>query len=104
MLDAGWAAGCTCRRLEQLVHGVPVDHVPPRGDVVGALVLVLQVVGVLPDVEAEQRCLAFHQRAVLVWRARYLHAVAALDQPRPATAEARRAGLRERLLERIEGA
>src|SRR5438132_400621 len=28
---------------------VPVDGVPPGGDVVGAAVLVLQVVGVLPD-------------------------------------------------------
>jgi hypothetical protein len=31
----------------------PVDHVPPRVDVVGTAVLVLDVVGVLPDVYAE---------------------------------------------------
>ena len=36
----------------------PVHDVPPRVDVVRAAVLVLQVVGVLPDVDAEQRRLA----------------------------------------------
>src|SRR3954463_16231971 len=45
---------------------VPVDRVPPRVDVVGPLVLVLQVVGVLPDVHAEQRRLAVGERVVLV--------------------------------------
>ena len=38
---------------EALVDFVPVDGVPPGGEVVGALVLVLEVVGVLPDVVAE---------------------------------------------------
>ncbi len=33
---------------------LPVHHIPPRGDVVRPAVLVLQVVRVLPDVEAEQ--------------------------------------------------
>ena len=56
--------------LEARVHGVPVDHVPPRGDVVGAAVLVLQVVGVLPHVDAEHGVLALHDRRVLVGRAR----------------------------------
>ena len=36
-------------------HRVPVHDVPPRRDVVGALVLILQVVRVLPDVEPEDR-------------------------------------------------
>jgi hypothetical protein len=38
---------------EALVDLVPVDGVPPGGEVVWALVLVLEVVGVLPDVVAE---------------------------------------------------
>ena len=49
---------------------VPVDDVPPRVDVVGAAVLVEQVVGVLPDVDAQQRRLALRDRVVLVGRAR----------------------------------
>ena len=52
---------------EAFVHLGPVHHVPPRGEVVGATVLILQVVGVLPDVGAEdRRGLAVHQRVVLV--------------------------------------
>src|SRR5581483_2323423 len=56
-------------RLEALRHLVPVDHVPPGLEVVRALVLVLQVVGVLPDVDADQRRLARRDRRVLVGRA-----------------------------------
>ena len=41
-------------RAEALGDVAPVDHVPPRVDVVRAPVLVLQVVGVLPHVHAEQ--------------------------------------------------
>src|SRR5690606_5737410 len=48
--------------LQALVDGVPVDDVPPGREVVGALVLVLQVVGVLPDVDADDGRLAFHDR------------------------------------------
>jgi hypothetical protein len=32
----------------------PIHHVPPGSDVIGAAVLVFQVVGMFPDVEAEQ--------------------------------------------------
>src|SRR3546814_19710412 len=49
---------------------VPVDHVVERADVVRAAVLVLQVVGVLPHVQAQDRGVAradaLHERAVLV--------------------------------------
>jgi hypothetical protein len=46
----------------------PVDHVPPRADVIGTAVLILQVVGVLPNVETDDGVLAFHDRVVLVGR------------------------------------
>ena len=55
------AARPAARRLssallgEALRYVVPVDDVPEGVDVVGAFVLVLEVVGVLPDVAAEQR-------------------------------------------------
>ena len=60
--SAGRLAGC----LEALGDLRPVDGVPPRVDVVRTLVLVLQVVGVLPDVDAEQGRLAVGDRVVLV--------------------------------------
>src|SRR4029453_13078152 len=45
-----------------LSHLVPVDHVPPRAHVIRAAVLVLEVVGVLPDVAPEHGRLAIHDR------------------------------------------
>ena len=36
------------------MHLVPVNHVPERLDVVGSTVLIVEVVGVLPDVDGEQ--------------------------------------------------
>ena len=51
---------------QALGHVAPVHYVPPGGQVVGAAVLVVQVVGVLPHVEAKQYVLALRERAVLV--------------------------------------
>src|SRR5215216_265776 len=45
---------------------LPVDHVPPGLEVVRPAVLVLEIIGVLPHVVAEERALAVHQRRVLV--------------------------------------
>src|ERR1043166_5840232 len=53
-------------RSEGFVHLTPVHDVPPRPDVIGTTILVLQVVRVLPHVEAEKRRLAVHQRIVLI--------------------------------------
>ena len=83
-----------CAYRESLVDFGPVDHVPPGVDVVGTAVLILQVVRVLPDVDAEHGLLAFHQRAVLVRRAFDRELAAAVDDPRPAAAEAADARLR----------
>ena len=51
---------------EALIDLVPVDDVPPGREVVGPAILVVQVVGVLPDVDTEDGLLAFHHRIVLV--------------------------------------
>jgi len=40
---------------EALIDLVPVDGVPPGGEVLWAAVLVLEVVGVLPDIVAKDR-------------------------------------------------
>src|SRR5215467_6924497 len=90
---------------ESFVHRVPVDRVEPRGDVVRPLVLVLQVVSVLPHVDAEDRRHAVHVRAVLV-RVALDRKLAALvrDQPGPAAAELAHRRLLQLLLERVVGA
>src|SRR5688572_10287814 len=89
---------------ESLADRVPVDDVPPRREVVGTAVLVLQVVGVLPHVDAEDRLLPFHHRIVLVRRALDDQLAAGIDQPRPAAAEAFDAGVVQLRLERVEAA
>src|ERR1017187_5848224 len=66
---------------------VPVDDVPPRGEVVGAAVVVLQVVGVLPDVVAEDGVEAAGERIVLVGGGDDLEFAALEDEPAPAGAE-----------------
>ena len=47
---------------------IPVYHIPPRSQVVWPTVLVVEVVGVLPNIDAEYRGQALHIRAVLIGR------------------------------------
>src|SRR5579862_8896262 len=82
----------------------PVDDVPPGVDVIGPAVLVLQVVRVLPDIDAEDDVLAVHQRTVLVRRALDGQFVAAADDPRPAASEASGRGLLQFFLQLVEAA
>src|SRR5918992_1708282 len=71
----------------------PVDGVPPRVDVVGAPVLVFEVVRVLPDVDAEEGRLAVRDGVVLVGRGDHGEPRAVVDQPGPAGAELVDAGV-----------
>src|SRR5438270_7824001 len=88
---------------ESLGDCVPIDHVPPGGDVVGALVLVLEVVSVLPHIHAQDRSHALHERAVLVRpRDDRELAAAVAHEPAPAAAELADGGFAEVVLERRE--
>src|SRR5207253_10159497 len=81
-----------------LVDAVPVDGVPPGGHVVGTPVLVLQVVGVLPDVDPENGYSAFHDGVVLVGEALHRQPAAGQVGPAPAAPELPDAGLAGRVL------
>jgi hypothetical protein len=84
---------------------VPVDLAPDRFEVLRAGVAVVDVVGVLPDVDGEQRGLAFGERGAGVGGVQQVDtAVGVLDQPGPAGAEVGSGGLAEGLLELVEGA
>src|ERR1700730_4423533 len=48
------------------LDGLPVQNVPPRLEIVGAAVLIVEIISVLPDIVAEQGMLAVHHRTVLV--------------------------------------
>src|SRR6476659_5532591 len=76
------------RLAEQLVDVIPVHEVfQERLEIVRAAVAVVDVVGVLPDVAAENRRGAMHQRILTVRRLGDFE-LAALDlQPAPAGAE-----------------
>src|SRR3984893_12604164 len=74
-------------RRQALVDGVPVDRVPPGGHVVGTPVLVLEVVRVLPDVDAQDRHPALRYRVVLVREALDHQLAAGQVGPAPAAAE-----------------
>src|SRR5206468_1095967 len=72
---------------------VPIHHVPPSLEVIGTTVLVLEIVGMLPHVDAEDRRVAIHQRTILVWRRNNFElSVLILDEPRPAAAEPAHSG------------
>src|SRR5258708_28623191 len=70
--------------LESLIHRVPVDDVPPRGEVVGPAVLGLQIVGMFPDNDAQNLLFSLHQPAVLVLGALPDQPGPRPRQPRPA--------------------
>src|SRR5213078_1407398 len=90
-------------RLVILRDRVPVHHIPPRFDVIGSPVLVIEIIGVLPNVHTKQRSIAVHERAVLVWGGNHFQlSTLVLDQPRPAAPEPAGTGRREFFLERVE--
>jgi len=80
-------------RGETLVHFVPIHHVPPTLQIIGAAILVLQVVRVLPHIHAkngraERVNGALHKWIVLIRRADHFKRAAWFhNQPRPTTTE-----------------
>jgi hypothetical protein len=52
--------------VEPLVDNVPGDDVPPGQKIVRTPIPIFQIVGMLPDVAAEEPGLAVHQHTVLV--------------------------------------
>src|SRR5947207_3157801 len=88
--------------VEAAAYFVPVDYVPPGLQVVRTPVLILQVVGVLPHVYAEDGVVALHDGAILVGAADYGELlVGPNDQPGPAASESLCAGFVDLLLERV---
>src|SRR5680860_493568 len=61
-------SGSGCGSVEPCRNGIPVDDVPPGCKVIGSLVLVGEVVGVLPDIDAQDRdSCPVHQRVCLLY-------------------------------------
>ena len=47
---------------------VPVDDIPERTDVVGASILVIQVIGMFPDIETKNGRQSLRERVILIGR------------------------------------
>src|SRR4051794_10586787 len=64
----------------------PIDHIPPRVDIIGPLILVFQIISVLPDIKTQYRGVFFivHHGAVLVRRTTDMKLAVIAAQPDPA--------------------
>ncbi len=58
----------TLRLLRQVVgvDRVPVHHIPKGGNVVRTAVLIMQIIGMFPNVQTQNRHMSVHQGTVLV--------------------------------------
>src|ERR1044071_4401642 len=87
---------------------VPVDDLPEGSEIIGAFVLVFQVVGMFPNVHAKNgRALYFgyiHQWVVLVGGGADLQLPILYNQPCPSAAKTAQPGSIEFFLEGIEAA
>ena len=66
---------------------IPVNDVKKCTNVVGAPILIIEVIGVFPNVEAKNRSSAFHEWIVLIRRALDDKLSIVNAQPGPATAQ-----------------
>src|SRR5262249_42748716 len=89
--------------LVALGHGVPIDDVPPGGHVGWPLVVILEVVGVLPDVDAKHWVTPFTVWTILICRALDTQAAIGIQrQPGPTTAKSTSGGGAKLRLEVVE--
>ena len=51
LIAARFTTRLTCDVLELFLDLLPVDHVPPMGNVFGSLVVVLEIIRVFPNIE-----------------------------------------------------
>ena len=82
--------------LQALIDFVPIDNIPPRRQIFGAAIVVFQVVGMLPDIVAENGEQTLGKRVVLIRGGDDLHFAALFSgEPNPAAAELFDAGIVE---------
>src|SRR5262245_44251721 len=90
---------------EAFAHLRPVHRVPPRLEIIGAAVLIIEIIGVLPNVVSKQGPSAVHKRSILIRpRLDGEFSVAQDGDKYPARAEQLGAGVIEGGLQLIEAA
>src|ERR1700739_4238152 len=75
VMGQGWfVGGLACLEGgEAIVDLVPVDYVPPGREIFGATVVVFQIVGMLPNIIAEDGIQTLRDGIVLIWGGDDLH-------------------------------
>src|SRR5579871_3854189 len=91
-------------RIEPVFDFFPVHYIPPGRHVIRPAILVLQVVCVLPDIQAHHRRLPFHQRAVLIRGGVDIDLTTRLNQPSPSRTKTPSSRGIEFFLETVEAA
>ena len=91
--------------LQPVGHNLPVDDLPNGLHMVGATIEIVDVVGMFPHVDAQQRRLIIAQRiAGIALFANDQTAILLLSQPCPSRAKERESGLCELLFKGVEAA
>src|SRR5512147_2791528 len=94
---------CVARILfEFLCDDIPVDHVPPGSHIIGTAVLVVQIISMFPNIDAENGSHAVGKRGILVGARDHTQSAALLDQPCPTRTKTTDRRLGELILEGIE--
>src|SRR6185436_20423937 len=83
---------------------LPIDYVPPRGDIFRTAILIFQIISMLPNIQTNHSDRAFHNRRILISAGNNINLSAAFDQPGPARPKPRGSRSRELLLESGEPA
>jgi len=73
--------------LKSLLNSLPVNHIPDRTKIFGLPVLILQIICMLPRINAQQRCVFSNNRVLVgICADLDLTSLVVLDEPGPAAA------------------
>src|SRR6266567_2250873 len=94
----------TSALLVTVRNRIPVDYIPPGVQILGTAILVLKIVGMLPDIVTHHRIHTTHERAVLIsCRDDLQFSIRVKHKPCPTRAETLGASIIKSRFESIEG-
>src|SRR6266487_5490706 len=94
----------TSALLVTVRNRIPVDYIPPSVQILGTAILVLKIVGILPDIVTHHRIHTAHERAVLIsCRDDLQFSIRVKHKPCPTRSETLGASIIKSRFESIEG-
>src|SRR5258707_6316134 len=98
-------SGEGCTLLESLIDFVPIHNVPPSRQIIRTPVLIIQIVGVLPDIISHNGMMSIHDGIVLIsGGSDFQFSGLAAYEPYPSAAKALHACVVELLLKFLKAA